>query len=302
MIAFDNAGKTYTAALTRKRVDALAEFTMDMRRGEVVGIAGPNGAGKSTLISLLMGFLSPTAGSIRIDGSAPRPWVEANGVGYLTELVNLPPRWKVPQALERLANLAGVPSASRRARVDELMSQLGLVEHASKQVRQLSKGNLQRLGLAQALAGDADVIVLDEPTHGLDPLWTQRFRDVVAELRRPDRVIVIASHNLDELERLADRVAILNKGRLQRVVEHGAMTVSPASLAWRVAFEGDVAVDAMLPAARRVEGRAGAWVVEASRTEMSAALATLLASGAVLVECVPAESGLANAFRAAVQE
>ncbi len=182
------------------------------------------------------------------------------------------------------------------------MNQLGLGEHAAKQVRQLSKGNLQRLGLAQALAGDADVIVLDEPTHGLDPLWTQRFRDVVTELRRPDRVIVIASHNLDELERLADRVAILNKGRLQRIVEHGATSVSPASLAWRVVFEGEVGFDGVLASARRVEGRAGAWVAEASRTEMSAALAALLASGAVLVECVPAESGLANAFRRAVQE
>jgi ABC-type multidrug transport system ATPase subunit len=268
----------------------------------VVGIAGPNGAGKSTLISLLMGFLNPTAGSVRIDGSAPRRWVEAHGVGYLTELVNLPPRWKVPQALERLANLAGVPAATRRARVDELMSELGLVEHASKQVRQLSKGNLQRLGLAQALAGDADVVVLDEPTHGLDPLWTQRFRDVVVKLRRPDRLIVIASHNLDELERLADRVAILNKGRLQRVVEHSAMTASPASLAWRVVFEGDVPFDGTLVMAQRVDGRPGTWVVEASRAEMSAALARLLSTGAVLVECVPAESGLANAFRAAVQE
>lgn len=302
MIAFDNTGKTYTSLLTRKRVDALAGFTMEMKRGEVIGIAGPNGAGKSTLISLLMGFLAPSAGSVRIDGSSPRPWVEANGVGYLTELINLPPRWKVPQALERMANLAGVPGASRRARVDELMSQLGLVEHASKQVRQLSKGNLQRLGLAQALAGNADVIVLDEPTHGLDPLWTQRFRDVVADLRRPDRVIVIASHNLDELERLADRVAILNKGRLQRVVEHGTMAASPLSVAWRVVFEGAVALDGALPTARRVDGRAGAWVVEASRTEMSAALAMLLSTGAVLVECVPAESGLANAFRVAVQE
>ncbi len=92
MIAFDGAGKTYTNLLTRKRVDALAGFTMEMKRGEVVGIAGPNGAGKSTLISLVMGFLNPSSGSVRIDGSAPRPWVEAHGVGYLTELVNLPPQ------------------------------------------------------------------------------------------------------------------------------------------------------------------------------------------------------------------
>jgi ABC-type multidrug transport system ATPase subunit len=96
---------------------------------------------------------------------------------------------------------------------------LGLREHGAKRVRQLSKGNLQRLGLAQALLGDERLVVLDEPTHGLDPVWTQRFRDVVDRLRRPDRIILIASHNLDELARLADRVGIIDRGRLQRVVD-----------------------------------------------------------------------------------
>ena len=302
MIRFDNASKTYTSLITRKRVDALTDFTMEMARGEVVGIAGPNGAGKSTLISLLMGFLSPSSGSVRIDGKRPREYVESNGVGYLTELVNLPPRWKVPHALSRLGALAGMPAAERDARVRDMMARLGLEEHAAKQIRQLSKGNLQRVGLAQALLGDSDVVVLDEPTHGLDPLWTQRFRDVVRDLRRPDRVIVIASHNLDELERLADRVAILNKGRLQQVVEHSAGSASVGVIGWRLVFENSVDVTTALPGAKPVEGRGGAWRVEASRAAMSAGLATLLSQGAMLVECSPEQSGLENAFRAAVQE
>src|SRR5690606_24036707 len=125
-------------------------------------------------------------------------------VGYLTELVNLPPTWRLPDALDRMAILAGVPAAERRQRIDDAIVRLGLSDHITKRVKQLSKGNLQRLGLAQALIGDADVVVLDEPTHGLDPVWTQRFREVVTELRRPDRAILIASHNLDELESLSD--------------------------------------------------------------------------------------------------
>lgn len=302
MIRFEGVSKSYTALVSRKRVDALADFSLEMARGEVVGIAGPNGAGKSTMISLLMGFLAPTAGRISIDGIAPRRWVERNGVGYLTELVNLPPRWKVPQTLTRLAALSGVPANVRQARVREMMTQLGLDEHAAKQVRHLSKGNLQRLGLAQALIGDYDVVVLDEPTHGLDPLWTQRFRDVVAALRRPDRIIVIASHNLDELERLADRVAILNRGRLQRVVEHSAGNASVGTVAWRVVFENGVDVAGALVGATPIEGRGGAWRVQATRAEMSLGLSRLLSGGAVLVECVPEQSGLEHAFRAAVQE
>jgi ABC-type multidrug transport system ATPase subunit len=301
VIRFESVSKTYTTLVTRRRVDALVGFSMDMRRGEVVGIAGPNGAGKSTLISLLMGFLNPTGGRITVDGVAPRAYVERQGISYLTELVNLPPRWKVAATLRRMAVLSGIAPGEVDALVQETQTELGLDEHAAKTVKQLSKGNLQRLGLAQALLGDFDVVVLDEPTHGLDPLWTQRFRDVVAQLRRPDRLILIASHNLDELERLADRVAILNKGQLQRVVEHGSGTAMAAPIVWRVAFEGTADVTAVLSGALPVEGRPGVWRVSATRTQLSAALITLLTNGNVLIECSPEQSSLETAFRAAVQ-
>lgn len=300
MIRFEGVSKSYTALISRKRVDALADFTLEMARGEVVGIAGPNGAGKSTMISLLMGFLAPTAGQISIDGIAPRRWVERNGVGYLTELVNLPPRWKVPTTMRRMATLSGVPSSRVAAEADGMMARLGLEEHAAKRIKQLSKGNLQRVGLGQALIGDFELIVLDEPTHGLDPLWTQRFREVVAELRRPNRLVLIASHNLDELEMLADRVAILDHGRLQRVVTHATEERSEQH-AWRLVLEGEVDVAAAISGASPVAGRAGTWRVVASRRELSASLARLLADGAVLVECVPEQGRLESAFREAVQ-
>lgn len=299
MIRFDNAGKTYTTLLTRKRVVALEGFSLDIAPGEVVGIAGPNGAGKSTLISLLMGFLHPTDGSVRLEGMPPRDYVESRGVGYLTELVNLPPHWRTRDTLLRMATLAGVAPRARAARVDEVMADLGLEEHRTKRVKQLSKGNLQRLGLAQALLGDTDLVVLDEPTHGLDPVWTARFRDVVARLRAPQRVILIASHNLDELEQLADRVAILDRGRLQRVVAHGA-DASVALVAWRLVFEGDPPVAAHFAEATPVAGRPGTWRVVATRAELSRNLAALLTAGAVLVECTPEQGRLASAFHEAV--
>lgn len=302
MIRFESVSKTYTTLLTRRQVDALVGFSMEMHRGEVIGIAGPNGAGKSTLISLLMGFLNPTAGRITIDGVAPRAYVEREGVSYLTELVNLPSRWKVTATLQRMAVLSGIARGDVPVLVKATRTELGLDEHAAKTVKQLSKGNLQRLGLGQALLGDFDVVVLDEPTHGLDPLWTQRFRDVVARLRRPDRLILIASHNLDELERLADRVAILNKGQLQRVVEHGNGAAMAMPIVWRVAFEGGGDLTAVLPGATPVEGRAGVWRVSGTRIQVSAALITLLTRGNVLIECVPERSSLETAFRAAVQE
>src|SRR5687768_6726452 len=218
LIHFEAVGHTYHSLLGRT-IRAVDDFSLTIGESEVFGLAGPNGAGKSTLISLLLGYLEPTNGAVRIGGMKPRAFVETHGMGYLSELVAIPPRWKLEDALARYAVLAGLSRRERRERVAHVTALLGLEEQRGKRVKQLSKGNLQRLGLAQALLRDEQVIILDEPTHGLDPVWTQRFRDVVEALRRPGRVIFIASHNLDELQRLADRVAIIDHGRLQRIVE-----------------------------------------------------------------------------------
>src|SRR5687767_724778 len=132
---------------------------------------------------------------------------------------------------------------------------MGLDEQRGKRVKQLSKGNLQRLGLAQALLREERVLILDEPTHGLDPVWTQRFRDVVEALRRPGRAIFIASHNLDELQRLADRVAIIDGGQLQRVVEPRARDGATATPYVIQAFGAAVIVLEEFPGAeQRADG------------------------------------------------
>lgn len=300
MIDFDHVGKRYRS-WTGREVPALEEFTLRIAPGEVLGIAGPNGAGKSTLIALLLGFFGPSTGDVRIDGLAPRRYVERHGVGYLSELVNIPPAWRVTSALRRYGTLAGVPAAALEARVAWALESLGLEEHRGKRVRQLSKGNLQRLGLAQALLGDARMLVLDEPTHGLDPLWTQRFRDVVERLRRPDRVILIASHNLDELARLADRVAIMDHGRLQRVVD---MRASERAVAERVPYRlvlagGAESVADVFPGARAV----GAGEVELTALSLDAinrGIARLIEGGATVRALYPVHSALEQQFREAV--
>ena len=218
VIEFRDVAKTYRSPLGRS-IRAVEGFSLRVAAGEVMGLAGPNGAGKSTIINILLGYLRPTAGSVTIAGRAPREYVEAYGVGYLSELVAIPPSWTTRSALVRYSILSGVPEELVRARVDAGMERLGLEEHAHKKVRQLSKGTLQRLGLAQALLRDEAVLILDEPAHGLDPTWTLRFREIIGELRRPGRAILLASHNLDELERTADRVAIMHRGELRRTVE-----------------------------------------------------------------------------------
>ena len=213
MIVLDNVSKTYRS-WRGPGVRAVSNVTLEIARGEVLGIAGPNGAGKSTLIAMLLGMLSPDEGQLTIDGLAPRSYVERNGVAYLPELMTWPLTWRTDEALMRMSILAGIPAERRRAEIDRVIDAVGIGEHRKKKLKALSKGNLQRVGLAHALLTDRAMVIFDEPTHGLDPVWTARFRDIVAGIRRPDRAVLVASHNLDELERLCDRVAIVDQGSI----------------------------------------------------------------------------------------
>jgi ABC-type multidrug transport system ATPase subunit len=301
MIRFDDVAKTY-APLLGERVRAVEGMTFTVEAGEVFGIAGPNGAGKSTMIAMVLGFLLPTAGRVAVDGLPPRLFVERHGIGYLSELIAINPRWRTRESLVRFAILAGVPGALLAARVDEVMAMLALEEHAGKRTKELSKGTLQRLGLAQALLRDERVLVFDEPTHGLDPLWTQRFRELVPRLRRPDRAIVIASHNLDELERLADRVAIVDRGRLQRLVgTRGDANVGSVTRYRIVAPSAESIIGEIFPGA--TAAAAGEFDVPVADLAMlNAGLGALIARGALIVSVTPAYSRLEEQFRQAVGE
>ena len=300
MISFSHVGKRYKSPFGRE-VRALTDFTLELNEGEVFGLAGPNGAGKSTLIALLLGFLGPSEGTVTIAGLDPRRYVESYGVGYLSELINIPPAWKLADALARYALLAGVPHDAVKARVNEAIELLGLGEHRTKRVRQLSKGNLQRLGLAQSLLCDERIVVLDEPTHGLDPVWTQRFRDIVQSMRRPNRTILIASHNLDELARLADRVGIIDRGQLQRIVDVRAVerdVTEGAPYRFVVLGSGD-RVSVQFPAARLI-GVGEYEVAGLSIAELNAGLQVLMQAGVLVTAFYPVHSALEQQFREAV--
>jgi ABC-type multidrug transport system ATPase subunit len=301
VIEFRNVGKTYRSLLGNS-VKAVEEFSLQVVEGEILGIAGPNGAGKTTLIAMMLGYLRPTTGTVEINGLPARTYVERNGIGYLSELIAIHPKWKAETALVRYATLAGIPAAEVSRRVGEVIDMLGLGEHRDKKVKALSKGNLQRLGLAQALLRDEQILVLDEPTHGLDPVWVQRFRDIIGELRRPDRTILIASHNLDELQRLADRVAIIDHGRLQRLVSTGYEESAPAVTRFRLTLAGGYdRIRESFPLAEDA-GRGEYDVTVKSIRELNASLADLIGRGALVASVIPERSVLEQQFREAVGE
>jgi ABC-2 type transport system ATP-binding protein len=301
VIEFRNVGKTYRSLLGNS-VKAVEEFSLQVGAGEILGIAGPNGAGKTTLIAMMLGYLRPTTGTVEIKGFPARRFVEQNGVGYMSELISINPKWRAETALVRYATLAGIPEAQVPTHVNAVIEKLGLEEHRDKKVKALSKGNLQRLGLAQTLLRQEQILVLDEPTHGLDPVWTQRFRDIVEELRRPDRTILIASHNLDELQRLADRVAIIDHGRLQRVVSTGYDQTQPTATRFRLTLvSGHERIRESFPQAEEA-GKGEYDVTVRSIRELNTALADLMSRGALVASVVPERSVLEQQFREAIGE
>jgi ABC-type multidrug transport system ATPase subunit len=299
VIAFEHVSKTYRSVLGR-RVEAVADISFTIDAGEVVGIAGPNGAGKSTLIALLLGLIRPTSGRITVAGATPRTFAERQGVGYLPELIPVNPVWRADETLTRLAVLAGVPAGDVPARVNEVIARVGLDEHRRKRCKQLSKGNLQKVGLAQSLLTEQRIYVFDEPTHGLDPVWTQQFREIVSELRAPERSMLVASHNLDELERICDRVIIVDRGRIQRVVDVGA-TDHAEAIAYRVRVAGgrDVFMAAFPGAAELASGEV--LVPPIALAALNATLVQAINAGAVIASLQPDKSALEREFNSAVR-
>lgn len=299
MIEFRSVGKTYRS-LRGQSVPAVVDFSLTLREGEVLGLAGPNGAGKSTLIGLLLGFMPPSTGEVTIDGMAPRAYVERHGIGYLSEFVAIPPAWKTENALARFALLAGIPQRDVPARVDAVIGQLELAEHRKKLIKQLSKGNLQRVGLAQALLCDERVVILDEPTHGLDPMWTQRFRDLVGALRRPDRMILIASHNLDELQRISDRVAIIDHGRLQRVVNLRTHDARVTQSAYRLTIAGGAEHVTAVFEDAMPSGVNEFTLPARPLAQLNVQLSELIGRGTLVVSVAPTQTALEQHFREAI--
>jgi ABC-2 type transport system ATP-binding protein len=275
MIAVDELVKRFPAG----RGSAIVALDgLSVRAGPgVTGIVGPNGAGKSTLLAVLLGFLRPSEGTVRIAGVAPRAYLRRHGAAFVPERFRLPASWRVRAALGGLARLDGLAGAAAASAADDALSRFGLDGHADRAVGELSRGLLQRVGLAQAFLARRELVVLDEPAEGLDPLWRIRLRTLVAELGRDGRTVLLASHDLAEMERTADRVLVLDGGRLLRTLD-----VQPRAgplLEYRLVTAG-AAVDPASYFENAVPEPPAAWRIAVRDTgELSRRLEAYLAAG-----------------------
>lgn len=199
-----------------RRLRALDAVDLEVRRGEVFGLLGANGAGKTTLVKVLLGLARPTAGKALVRGLNPRRPAARRRIGYLPEGHRFPAYLTGEASLRLFGRLAGVREATLDARVPELLDRVGLGERGGDRVGRYSKGMTQRLGLACALVDEPDILFLDEPTDGVDPVGRRQIRDILLATREGGATIFINSHLLSEVERTCDRVAILHQGRLVR--------------------------------------------------------------------------------------
>ncbi len=207
-IELDGVVKTYG------RTTALAGLSLTVGRGELVGLLGPNGAGKTTTVKLLLGLARPTAGSGRVLGAPLGDRATRASIGYLPELFRYQPWLHAYEVLALHADLAQIPSAARRNAIDEALDRVGLTDRADDPVSNFSKGMQQRLGLAVALIGEPELILLDEPTSALDPVGRTDVRAIVRAARDRGATVILNSHLLTEVERVCDRVVILHRGRV----------------------------------------------------------------------------------------
>ncbi len=226
-ITADSLSKTYVTGLTsRRRVKALDNVSLQVSRGEIFALLGPNGAGKTTFLRILLSLVQPTAGTASMLGAdIPNTQVRSR-IGFLPESHRFPMFLTGEHVLRFFGKLAGVPTRLLDQRIPVLLDLVGMAQWRTMKVRTYSKGMLQRLGLAQAMINDPDLLFLDEPTDGVDPVGRKEIRDVLRTLKEQGKTIFLNSHLLSEVEAISDRVAILDKGLLVRIGTVSELTVS----------------------------------------------------------------------------
>jgi len=196
----------------RPKVRAVNAIAFDVRAGEVFGLLGPNGSGKTTTLRMILGLLTPTRGTLSVFGRSPRDVESKARIGYLPEESCLYPYLTARETLNFYGRLFNLRRAARQTCIDQLLEMTGLQHAQHRPVGEFSKGMARRVGLAQALINDPDLIVLDEPTAGLDPMGCRQVKDLILTLARRGKTVILSSHLLADVEHVCDRVAIMGDG------------------------------------------------------------------------------------------
>ncbi len=215
--------KIYRDFWGRQKKTALRALNIEIRRGEIFGLLGPNGSGKTTTIKLLLGLLFPSDGEAFVFGQPAADVSKNERVGYLPEESYLYRFLNAEETLDFYGRLFNLEPAKRRAKSQELIERVGLKQDRKRPLKEYSKGMRQRIGLAQALINDPELVILDEPTSGLDPLGARWMKNLIIDLRKAGKTVIMCSHRLEDVQDVCDRIAILHEGELQAYGEVKAL-------------------------------------------------------------------------------
>jgi ABC-2 type transport system ATP-binding protein len=268
---------------------------LEIPQGEVFGFLGPNGAGKTTTLKLLMGLIFPTAGTARI---LNQPWRDAAvraRIGFLPEQPYFYDHLTPLELLDYYGTLSGVSASDRRSRIPKLLERVGLADQARTQLRKFSKGMLQRVGIAQAVLHEPEVVFLDEPMSGLDPIGRREIRDFIQSLNRGGKTVFFSTHILADAEALCHRVAVLNKGEL-RGVGVVADLVAKNRSRFEVVWQGTSAMPAMRIFGNETHRAGDVARAIVSEDQLQPALETLKNQSAQLISVNPVGGSLEEYF------
>jgi ABC-2 type transport system ATP-binding protein len=297
-IRTEELSKTFRVGFWAKRVKAVEDLSLQVRRGEIFGLLGPNGAGKTTTIKMLLSFVRPSRGRAYIAGHPAGSLAARRAVGYLPENPALYEFLTGEEYLRFAGRLAGLSRQDARAQASALVEKVGLAGRADRAIRKFSKGMVQRLAIAQALIGDPPIVVLDEPMSGLDPIGRKDVRDLILQLREEGRTVLFSTHILSDVEAICDRVGILVEGTL---TDCGALAdlVAPGARAVELVLEnvGPELVERLRRDSTRVLQRDRATVLTfPDEGEARAALSAAVSSGATVVSLTPHRRSLEELF------
>lgn len=215
-IEFKNVSKTFRHPMkVWDRIEAVKDLSFSMENGEIVGFVGHNGAGKTTAIKMMMGFIWPTAGEIQVNGKDPGDPDVKKSIGFLPERPYFYSQLSGMELLSYFGKLTGIKGTVLRDRSEKLLRRVGLFDDRNRKLSGYSKGMLQRIGLAQALINDPQLVIMDEPMSGLDPIGRREVKEIIRSLKREGKSVVFSSHILADIENLSDRVLIIEKGLMK---------------------------------------------------------------------------------------
>ncbi len=300
-VEITNLTKDYEVGFWRKRkVRALDDLSLSIDEGQIFGFLGANGAGKTTTLKLLMRLIFPTSGSARILGHDIQDVRMHRRIGYLPENPYFYDYLTARELVEYCAELFGLQAAERRKRAADLLARVNLDEKRwDTQLRKFSKGMLQRVGLAQSLVNDPEIVFLDEPMSGLDPVGRREVRDLIASLRDEGKTVFMCSHILSDIEVLCDRVAILKRGRLAQagyLDELRARPDDPHQMEVMATGVDAATLKQVLPDGQITPTPRGLRIEISAENEIEGVLAALRKTGGKVVSVQPIKQSLEELF------